>query len=177
MSDPLEGTTPSANEVEPDSGDPEDPNNLQSAQNLDEDELAVDPLEEGVEPSEHWSTIAEERPTPREQREGETLDRRLAEERPDTPTGGTERPLTETRMQELDESVDERAAAEVADEGDEEEAAARPVEADHGAVLEGEEVEPTGRSAMTREGADAIDEGASGRMPEEDAERIEDSGR
>lgn len=177
MSDPFEGRTPSANEVEPDPQDPEDPNDLQSAQNLDEDELNVDPLEEGVEPPERWSSVAEERPTPREQREGETLDERLTEERPDTPTGGVERPLTETREHELDESVDERAAAEVADGVDEEEFADRPVEAEHGAVLEGEQVESTGLSASTNEGIDSADGEASGRMPEEDAERVEDSGR
>ncbi|MDR7303224.1 hypothetical protein [Haloactinomyces albus] len=177
MSDPFEGGTPSPNEVEPDSRDPEDPNNLQSAQTLDEDELAADPLEEGVEPAEHWSSVAEARPTPREQRQGETHDERLAEERSEASPGGVEQPLTETRVHELDESVDDRAAAEIADGVDEEEYADRPVETEHGAVLEGEQVEPTGRSAMTREGADVADEEASGRMPEEDAERIEDSGR
>lgn len=81
MSDPLEGSTPPPNETEPD--EPEDPANLQSAADLDEDELGTDPLERGVEPPEGWSQTARERPTPREQREGGSLDERLAEERPD----------------------------------------------------------------------------------------------
>ncbi|GAA2354376.1 hypothetical protein GCM10009854_35560 [Saccharopolyspora halophila] len=84
MSDPLDASTPAPNETEPDPDAPEDPANLQSAEGLDEDELGTDPLERGVEPPEGWSTTAEERPTPREQREGETLDERLAEELPET---------------------------------------------------------------------------------------------
>lgn len=81
MSDPLNASTPTPNETEPD--EPEDPANLQSAEDLDEDELGTDPLERGVEPPEGWSRTSQERPTPREQREGSSLDERLAEERPD----------------------------------------------------------------------------------------------
>lgn len=116
MSDPLNASTPSANEVEPDAQAPEDPAALQSAQDLDEDQLDVDPLERGVEPAEHWSQVAESRPTPREQREGDTLEERLAEERTDRPNEPLDdHPLAESRLHELDDRVDDRASAEVAD--------------------------------------------------------------
>ncbi|MEU1983248.1 hypothetical protein [Nocardia sp. NPDC019395] len=50
---------------------------------LDEDELAADPLEEGMDPPDDWSA-ADRYATPQgEQRAGESLDERLAEERPD----------------------------------------------------------------------------------------------
>jgi hypothetical protein len=114
MSDPWEGTTPSANETEPDPENLQDPLELQSAGDLDEDELGVDPLEAGAEPPDDWSEVTDQRPTPREQREGETLDVRLAEERPDSPAG-TPKPLAETRLHELDDSVDDRAETEIAD--------------------------------------------------------------
>ncbi|WP_210745024.1 hypothetical protein [Nocardia flavorosea] len=55
---------------------------------LDEDELAVDPLEEGMDPPDDWSAADRYATTPREQREGESLDDRLAEERPDTVAEG-----------------------------------------------------------------------------------------
>ena len=169
MSDPFDASTPSPSEVEPDPRDPEDPAALQSAENLDEDELGADPLEEGVEPSEQWSEVTASRPTPREQREGESLDERLTEERPDT-APVEQPPLAETRMHELDETVDERAAAEVADDATDTEW----VETEHGAVLEGEQVEPTGLPASTREGSDR---GTSSGAPEEEAERVDDSAR
>lgn len=66
---------------------PADPDFTTSEQ-LDEDELATDPLEGGVEPPEGWSGADRFGTTPREQREGESLDARLAEEEPDVP-GGT----------------------------------------------------------------------------------------
>ncbi|MFR9729331.1 hypothetical protein ACL03H_08885 [Saccharopolyspora sp. MS10] len=171
MSDPLDASTPSADEVGPDPDDPQDPAELQSAGDLDEDELGVDPLEEGVEPAEHWSATTRQRPTPREQREGETLDERLAEERPD-PNDEVGRPLAETRMHELDETVDERAADEVADgvPGEGPAAWAEPT-ARHGATLEGEEVEDTGLSAVSTEGSATVPRSG---QPEEDAERVQD---
>ncbi|GAA2795011.1 hypothetical protein [Saccharopolyspora taberi] len=112
MSDPAEGTTPTPDETGPDG--PADPANLQAAPDLDEDELGVDPLERGVEPPERWSRVSADRPTPREQREGETLDDRLGQERPEREPEA-EPPLAETRMHELDDSVDERAEQEVSD--------------------------------------------------------------
>lgn len=114
MSDPTEGTTPSSDEVPPDPENPQDPGELQSAGDLDEDELGVDPLESGAEAPDDWSPVAAEPPTPREEREGESLDHRLREERPDQEEVEAT-PLAETRMYELDETVDERADAEVAD--------------------------------------------------------------
>lgn len=62
-----------------------DPNErpLDEIEQLDEDELGVDPLERGVEPPEHWSAADRHGTTPRELREGETLDQRLAQEEPE----------------------------------------------------------------------------------------------
>lgn len=60
-----------------------DPATLNSAEELDEDELGVDPLEEGVEPPERWSVAESYGTTPYEQEQGEDLDRKLAAERPD----------------------------------------------------------------------------------------------
>lgn len=117
MSDPTEGTTPSGDEVPPDPEEIRDAAELQSAADLDEDELGKDPLEEGVEPPERWTPVTEARWTPRETREGLTLDERLGEEVPDSGSEPEVKPLAETRLHELDETVDERADAEVADEG------------------------------------------------------------
>lgn len=177
MSDPFDAQTPSANEVSPDPLAPEDPADLQSAGDLDEDELAVDPLERGVEPPESWSTVAEERPTPREMRAGESVEERLAEERPD-PATEARPPLAETREHELDESVDDRAAAEIADGVDDDESVAEPVDVERGPVLESYDAEATGLTASSAEGIDADDESITpSRSPEEGAERVEDSGR
>ncbi|MCA1189687.1 MULTISPECIES: hypothetical protein [unclassified Saccharopolyspora] len=173
MSDPLDAETPSADEVGPDPADPQDPAELQSAGDLDEDELGVDPLEEGVEPPEHWSRDVVDRPTPREQREGETIDERLAEERPD-PDDEVGKPLAETRLHELDDTVDEQAAEEVADGVSGEQVAEQAERSTGtGAVVEGEEVEDTGLSAVTNEGSAAPARNAS---PEENAERVQDGG-
>ncbi|QUH03127.1 hypothetical protein HUO13_21945 [Saccharopolyspora erythraea] len=117
MSDPLDATTPSPDEAPPQ--EPTDPANLQSAPDLDEDELGVDPLESGVEPAEGWSPVAEGRPTPRDQREGDSIDERLRSEVPEGP-GSVEPPLAESRMHELDESIDQRAEQEVSDGATEE---------------------------------------------------------
>lgn len=62
------------------------------AEDLDEDRLQLDPLEEGMDPPEGWSAADRTGVTAREQREGETLDERLAEEEPDfgdTPEAGS----------------------------------------------------------------------------------------
>lgn len=80
---------------------------LTPSESLDEDELDVDPLEGGVEPPEHWSAGERHGSTAREEAEGEPLDERLAEERPDVPLEDvTRRPYAETPLDELDESVD-----------------------------------------------------------------------
>lgn len=73
--------------MDEDTGEPDqaewDPATLNSAEELDEDELGVDPLEEGVEPPEHWSVAEHYGTTAFEQEQGEGLDRKLSAERPD----------------------------------------------------------------------------------------------
>lgn len=70
-----------------DTGDPDpvetDAAALSAAEELDEDELQVDPLEEGMDPPEHWAGANRWGTTPAEERRGESLDRRLSEEEPD----------------------------------------------------------------------------------------------
>lgn len=61
----------------------QDPEAMQAAPQLDEDTLDVDPLEAGMDPPDDWSAADGPGTTIREWREGETLDERLAEERPD----------------------------------------------------------------------------------------------
>jgi hypothetical protein len=61
-----------------------DPEGHNAAEDLDEDRLRLDPLEEGMDPPEHWSPAMEHGTTARETREGESLDDRLREEQPDT---------------------------------------------------------------------------------------------
>lgn len=64
-----------------------DPAALNSAEDLDEDRLRVDPLEQGIEPPERWSGANRFGTTPREESEGQSLDQRLAEEEPDIDDG------------------------------------------------------------------------------------------
>ena len=61
-----------------------DPEGHNAAEDLDEDRLRLDPLEDGMDPPEHWSPVVEQGITEREEREGRPLDERLREERPDT---------------------------------------------------------------------------------------------
>ncbi|MCP3801593.1 hypothetical protein NLX83_20235 [Allokutzneria sp. A3M-2-11 16] len=82
------------------------------SEQLDEDRIGVDPLEEGMEPPEHWSGVDQHGTTPNEQREGEPLDERLAEERPDVePDEVPERPRAATPDSELDETIDDEPPA------------------------------------------------------------------
>lgn len=115
MSDPRNGSPSPVHEGTHDAQDQEDAAAVRSAPSLDEDEIGADPLEEGIEPPEHWSTVTIDRPTPRQQREGRSLDERLAAERRDTAEVDP-KPLAETRTHELDESIDQRAAEQVVDE-------------------------------------------------------------
>ncbi|WP_370971744.1 hypothetical protein [Amycolatopsis sp. cg9] len=88
--------------------DPAEPDSLSPSEALDEDELRVDPLEEGVEPPEHWSAANRHGTTPSEIREGEPIEQRLAEEEPDTePEPVPERPLAATPAAELDETIED----------------------------------------------------------------------
>lgn len=52
-----------------------DPEGHNAAEDLDEDRLRLDPLEEGMDPPEHWSTAMDG--------EHDTLDERLREEQPE----------------------------------------------------------------------------------------------
>ncbi|MEY7971249.1 hypothetical protein AB8O38_04530 [Saccharomonospora xinjiangensis] len=88
MSDGSEPVTPPQDTGMPDSVET-DPAALSSAEDLDEDRLRVDPLEEGIEPPEHWSVAERYATTPFEQRHGETLDQRVSQERPDVGESGT----------------------------------------------------------------------------------------
>ena len=54
---------------------------MNSAEDLDEDRIGKDPLEEGVEPPEHWSGVDKPGTTPYEQAEGESVEEKLARER------------------------------------------------------------------------------------------------
>ncbi len=60
-----------------------EPAGLSSAEELDEDELRVDPLEKGMDPPEHWSAADRYGTTPWEQTHPAPLDQRLAEEEPE----------------------------------------------------------------------------------------------
>lgn len=93
---------------EPQRGDEEhEPTTLQGAESLDADQLGSDPVERGVELPEHWSAETRSRPTPRAEREGESLDEHLAEEVPDIEPG-----QRRTGIDDLDETTDEWAAGE-----------------------------------------------------------------
>jgi hypothetical protein len=63
--------------------DPDDLATRDTAEELDEDELAVDPLEAGMDPPEHWSAADRRGTTPAERRRPAPLDERLAAERSD----------------------------------------------------------------------------------------------
>jgi hypothetical protein len=79
-----------------DTGSPDavetDPAALNSAEDLDEDRLKVDPLEAGMDPPERWSGADRFGTTPREESEGLDLDARLAEEEPDIAAVEAEEP-------------------------------------------------------------------------------------
>ena len=74
---------------------------------FDEDNIRLDPLEEGMDPPEHWAQADKFGNTEREQREGEDLDHRLAEEQPDIAADDGDLPLDDTPDGELDSSVDD----------------------------------------------------------------------
>jgi hypothetical protein len=52
-------------------------------EDFDEDNLRLDPLEEGMDPPEHWEQADRFGNTEREMREGEDLEHRLRQEEPD----------------------------------------------------------------------------------------------
>ncbi|MFB9902629.1 hypothetical protein [Allokutzneria oryzae] len=117
------------------------------AEELDEDSIGVDPLEEGIDPAEHWSGVDRHGTTPHEQREGETLDERLEEEVPDTePDLVPERPRASTPDSELDETIDEDPTL---TEDDDLGTQREPEE--FGPVLVSEEIESTGFVHSTKD--------------------------
>lgn len=61
-----------------------------TAEDLDEDRLRLDPLEEGMDPPEHWSVAMAHGTTANETREGQELGERLAAEEPDVPVAPSE---------------------------------------------------------------------------------------
>ncbi|WP_285640736.1 hypothetical protein [Lentzea sp. NBRC 102530] len=77
-----------------DTGSPDavetDPAALNSAEDLDEDRLRLDPLEAGMDPPERWSGVDKYGMTPYEQAHPRPLDDRLAEEQPDRIVAPTE---------------------------------------------------------------------------------------
>lgn len=75
-----------------------DPAALNSAEDLDEDRLRVDPLEEGVEPPERYAFSDRFGTTPNEERDGEPLDERLRQERPDVQPEDPDRPPAAGRI-------------------------------------------------------------------------------
>ncbi|MFF5991583.1 hypothetical protein [Prauserella flavalba] len=108
MDDGKDSATPPQDTGMPDAAET-DPAALNSAEDLDEDRLKVDPLEEGVEPPERWSEANRSGTTPFEQQQGESLDERLSEERPDVGENEPpvpERPVAATPATELDDSID-----------------------------------------------------------------------
>jgi len=60
-----------------------DPAALNSAEDLDEDRLKLDPLEAGIDPPEHWTAADKYGMTPYEQAHPRPLEDRLDEEQPD----------------------------------------------------------------------------------------------
>ncbi|WP_086822867.1 hypothetical protein [Allokutzneria sp. NRRL B-24872] len=91
------------------------------SEDLDEDRIGVDPVQEGVDAPDSWSGVDQHGTTPNEQREGEPLDERLAEENPDVePEAVPERPRAATPDSELDETIDDDPPAEEMPEPQEE---------------------------------------------------------
>ncbi|HEV2784150.1 MAG TPA: hypothetical protein VGX25_32590 [Actinophytocola sp.] len=77
------------------------------SEDYDEDNLRLDPLEEGMDPPEHWSEADRFGMTESEARQGQDLDHRLREEQPDIEPEFAERPIGATPDEELDESIDD----------------------------------------------------------------------
>lgn len=82
MTDPSQSYDPPQATGAPDSVET-DPAALNAAEDLDEDRLRVDPLEQGMDPPEHWSGATKYGMTPWEEAHPRPLGERLAEERPD----------------------------------------------------------------------------------------------
>ncbi|MDT7804866.1 MAG: hypothetical protein QOI78_8299 [Actinomycetota bacterium] len=93
MTEPSQPYDPPQDTGAPDAAE-SDPAALNAAEDLDEDRLRVDPLEQGMDPPEHWSGVTKYGMTPWEEAHPRPLGERLTEERPDpamevTPAAGT----------------------------------------------------------------------------------------
>lgn len=78
------------------------------SEDYDEDNLRLDPLEEGMDPPEHWKQADKFGNTTAELRQGQDLDHRLGEEEPDVSATDPPSPATaDTPDDELDESIDD----------------------------------------------------------------------
>lgn len=82
MRDGVDPATPPQDTGPPDQVE-QDPAALSSAEDLDEDRLGGDPLEEAADPPDNWSGADKYGTTPFEQSQGESLDSKVAAERPD----------------------------------------------------------------------------------------------
>ncbi|KOV85301.1 hypothetical protein ADL03_14155 [Nocardia sp. NRRL S-836] len=82
--DDLSSYAPPQDTGSPDAAE-SDPAALNSAEDLDEDRLRLDPLEAGMDPPERWSGVDKYGMTPYEEAHPRPLADRLAEEQPDVP--------------------------------------------------------------------------------------------
>jgi hypothetical protein len=82
MTEPDQSYDPPQDTGEPDAVET-DPAALNSAEDLDEDRIRADPIEEGMDPPEHWSGVTKYGMTPWEQAHPRGLGDRIAEENPD----------------------------------------------------------------------------------------------
>jgi hypothetical protein len=76
-------------------------------EDFDQDNLGVDPLEEGMDPPEHWAEADKYGMTEAEARQRQDHERRLREEEPDITPEQPGRPVGATPDDELDESIDD----------------------------------------------------------------------
>ncbi|MFI5500752.1 hypothetical protein ACIA5E_16965 [Nocardia asteroides] len=74
-----------------------DPAALSSSEDIDEDRLRQDPLEEGMDPPEHWTGVTKYGMTPAEEARPRGLGERLDEEEPDVVPGPLRRPSATRR--------------------------------------------------------------------------------
>lgn len=85
-----------------------DQETLDASEGSDSDELGEQVGDDGYDAPDGWSGADRTGTTENEEREGETLDEKVAEERPETAVEGNEdRPVGATPLGALDESVDE----------------------------------------------------------------------
>lgn len=81
--DDATADTPGPYQPDPGDGVNTDLTSSVGAEDVDEDRIGLDPLEEGMDPPEQWAAADRYGVTAAEQREGESLDQRLAQETKD----------------------------------------------------------------------------------------------